>query len=69
MMGAVSSLVTGAYGTMCECFFYRVVINPFFVLQGYSRDFSVNLYKEYTSLKSRELEELPRFQVMSWQPF
>ena len=31
--------------------------------------FFVNLYKEYTSLKSRELEELPRFQVMSWQPF
>lgn len=31
--------------------------------------FYVNLYKEYTSLKSRELEELPRFQVMSWQPF
>ena len=30
--------------------------------------FSVNLYKEYTSLKSRELEELLRFQVMSWQP-
>ena len=30
--------------------------------------FSVNLYKEYTSLKSRELEELPRFEVMSWQP-
>ena len=28
--------------------------------------FSVNLYKEYTSLKSRELEELPRFRVMSW---
>lgn len=28
----------------------------------------VNLYKEYTSLKSRELEELPRFEVMSWQP-
>ena len=27
---------------------------------------SVNLYKEYTSLKSRELEELPRFRVMSW---
>ena len=33
------------------------------------QEFSVNLYKEYTSLKSRELEELPRFQVMSWQPF
>lgn len=31
--------------------------------------FSVNLYKEYTSLKSRELEELPRFVVMIWQPF
>ena len=28
----------------------------------------VNLYKEYTSLESRELEELLRFQVMSWQP-
>ena len=31
--------------------------------------YSVNLYKEYTSLKSRKLEELPRFRVMSWQPF
>lgn len=31
--------------------------------------FYVNLYKEYTSLKSRELEELPRFVVMIWQPF
>lgn len=30
--------------------------------------FSVNLYKEYTYLKSRELEESPRFRVMSWQP-
>ena len=29
----------------------------------------VNLYKEYTSLESRELEELPRFGVMTWQPF
>ena len=29
----------------------------------------VNLYKEYTYLKSRELEELPCFRVMSWQPF
>lgn len=33
------------------------------------QDFAVNLYKEYTSLKSRELEELPRFVVMIWQPF
>lgn len=30
--------------------------------------FSVNLYKEYTSLESRELEELLCFWVMSWQP-
>ena len=29
----------------------------------------VNLYKEYTSLESRELEELARFGVMTWQPF
>lgn len=34
-----------------------------------SHDFCVNLYKEYTSLKSRELEELPHIGVMSWQPF
>ena len=33
------------------------------------QDFFVNLYKEYTSLKSRELEELPHVGVMSWQPF
>jgi len=31
-----------------------------------SKGIFVNLYKEYTSLKSRELEELPRFRVMSW---
>lgn len=31
--------------------------------------FCVNLYKEYTFLKSRELEELPRLEVMTWQPF
>ncbi len=34
-----------------------------------NEDFFVNLYKEYTSLESRELEELPRFGVMTWQPF
>ena len=46
------------------------------IIQGNGREncvfkcafFSVKLYKEYTSLKSRELEELLRFQVMSWQP-
>lgn len=33
------------------------------------KNIPVNLYKEYTSLKSRELEELPHIGVMSWQPF
>lgn len=32
------------------------------------QDFFVNLYKEYTNLKSKELEELSRFWVTSWQP-
>lgn len=27
MMGAVSSLVTGAYGTMCECFFIGLLLS------------------------------------------
>ena len=36
---------------------------------GSKQTIDVNLYKEYTSLKSRELEELPRFVVMIWQPF
>ena len=30
--------------------------------------FLLNLYKEYTNLKSKELEELSRFWVTSWQP-
>lgn len=34
----------------------------------YNQIYSVILQKEYTCLKSRELEELLRFQVMSWQP-
>ncbi len=33
------------------------------------QDYIVILQKGYTPLKSRELEELPRFLVMSWQPF
>lgn len=36
--------------------------NAIDVPQGYS----LNLYKKYTYLKSKELEELPRFGVMSW---
>ena len=31
-------------------------------------DIFVNLYKEYTSLKSKELKELHHFRVMSRQP-
>lgn len=30
------------------------------------RNYCVNLYKKYTYLKSKELEELPHFGVMSW---
>ena len=33
------------------------------------KGYFVILQKEYTSLKLRELEGLPRFGVMSWQPF
>ena len=31
------------------------------------KTYYIILQKKYTSLKSRELEELPRFRVMSWQ--
>lgn len=31
-----------------------------------SHFYYLNLYKKYTYLKSKELEELPRFGVMSW---
>ena len=34
-----------------------------------SQKYFLILQKEYTSLKLRELEGLPRFGVMSWQPF
>ena len=34
-----------------------------------TQNYSVILQKGYTPLKSRELEELPRFRVISWQPF
>lgn len=32
------------------------------------KKFSVNLYKEYSYLKLSDLEELPCFGVMIWQP-
>ena len=35
----------------------------------YLKRYLLILQKEYTSLKLRELEGLPRFGVMSWQPF
>ena len=38
-------------------------------IYGIVRKYSLILQKGYTPLKSRELEELPRFRVMSWQPF
>ena len=37
-------------------------------LAGMAVYFPINLYKEYTSLKSRELENSPHFRIMSWQP-
>lgn len=53
---------------------FDTIRHPFFLyyickINGGIQIFFVNLYKEYTSLKSRELEELPRFVVMIWQPF
>ncbi len=41
----------------------------FIILMIDSHEFSVNLYKEYSYLKLRDLEELPCFGVMIWQPF
>lgn len=34
--------------------------------QWFYQKYLLNLYKKYTYLKSKELEELPRFGVMSW---
>ena len=39
--------------------------NPF---RYSAENYFVILQKEYTYLKSKELEELPLFRVMSWQP-
>lgn len=49
----------------------RVSINAgdFYYVSVQAKKDSVILQKGYTPLKSRELEELPRFRVMSWQPF
>ena len=49
-------------------FFRSIQVRFQWKRKGFSEN-SVNLYKEYTYLKSKELEESPRFWVMSWQPF
>ena len=68
-MGAVRLLVTGVYDTMCDCFFYRVIIDVILCFAGVFQRFCVNLYKEYSYLNLNELEKLPHFQVMTWQPY
>lgn len=40
----------------------KILSSEYFAVHTYS----LNLYKKYTYLKSKELEELPRFGVMSW---
>lgn len=66
MMGAVSSLVTGAYGTMCKCFsiglllsrslFCRAILEIFVILENFCY-----------CLIQKTLGELPDFEVMTWQ--
>ena len=46
-----------------------VKVKIFYSKKAYTQNNYVILQKEYTSLKLRELEGLPRFGVMSWQPF
>lgn len=47
---------------LCRCGFVFALLT---LLYKY---FSVNLYKEYSYLKLRDLEEFPCFGVMIWQP-
>lgn len=56
-----------AYMTF-SCWIKKDLLPFAFFWQGYSVNFLLNLYKKYISLKSSELEELPRFRVMSRQP-
>lgn len=67
-MRAVRLLAAGVYGTMCDCFFYRVIIDVIHCFAGVFQRFCVNLYKEYSYLKLNELEELSCFVVMIRQP-
>ena len=53
-MGAVSSLVTGAYGTMCKCFSIGLLLSRSLFCRAILEIF-VNLYKEYNYLKLNEL--------------
>lgn len=66
MMRAVR-LLTGAMALCVNVFSIGLLLIHSLFCRAILEIF-VNLYKEYTSLKSRELEELLRFQVMSWQP-
>lgn len=43
----------------------RIILSQNQIKQRY---YAIILQKEYTYLKSKELEELPLFRVMSWQP-
>lgn len=54
MMRAVRLLVTGAYGTMCECFSIGLLLSRSLFCRAIL-EISVNLYKEYTYLNLREL--------------
>lgn len=49
----------GKTGLIEHCFHQQQIRKVYFVI----------LQREYTSLKSRELEKLPHFRVTSWQPF
>ena len=48
-----------------ELGYLNVLMDEIFGKENKVQLISINLYKEYTSLKSRELEELPCFRVMS----
>lgn len=52
---------------LCVNVFYKVIIDVIICFARLFQRFSVNLYKEYSYLKLRDLEELPCFGVMIWQ--
>ena len=56
------------HGNPAPAFAFVQFERTVFIIFAKNTKIFVNLSKEYTSLKSREWEELLRFQVMSWQP-